>query len=337
MFISRVLCLFPDALDTLGERFRYAFRQVFPNGVTGVSRTQRQDEVAAFQRDIVRQFNYNEDDGDNRSDDGDHDEDQRSDDDHDEDGQALVHAPMHDAESIFWLIVLFFLRAWPKGYDLNDPQEPERRQRRSKVFSTLARNEIGTEDHRSIPKKAALPPQLQHFTGMISRLNCYFNQAWHSLDLINEPQHRFHAHNALQSILLEKINELRVHGDEIEINSIPLGVDIQASQPDQKSYLGTKRKAADDIPEEVKVNKKQKVLPKFKSNTHRITRAMHRADENAASTSNNPVPSLPTFVESTIDNDHQSKLWFMGDRNYVENPFMKAGSELTKKVLRKGT
>ena len=63
------------------------------------------------------------------------------------------------------------------------------------------------------------------------------------------------------------------------------------------------------------------------------TQAMRRADENAVSTSNNPVP---TFVASTIDRDYRSKLWFMGDRNYVENPFMKAGSELTKKVLGNG-
>jgi hypothetical protein len=276
---------------------------------------------------VVRQFNYNEDDGDEHgpqalmhapmhSNDG------------DENGpHALVHAPMHDAESVFWLIVLFFLRAWPKGYNLDDPKEPERRKRRSKVFSTLARNEIGTEDRRNIPKKAALPPQLQGFTEMISRLDCYFNQTWHSLDSINEPQHRFHAHNALQSILLEEVKELEVRGDEIEINSIPLGVNVQASQPDQKSYLGTKRTAADDTPDEVKVNKKQKVVHKMN------TRAMRRADENAANTSNNPVP---TFVASTIDRDHRSKLWFMGDRNYVENPFMKAGSELTKKVLGNG-
>ena len=81
---------------------------------------------------------------------------------------------------------------------------------------------------------------------MISRLDCYFNQAWRSLDSINEPQHRFHTRNALQPILLEEIRELEVRGDEIEINPIPLGVNVQASQPDQKSYLGTKGKAADD-------------------------------------------------------------------------------------------
>lgn len=101
-------CLFPDTLDTLNTKFRLALRQVFQKSVTGVSSTQCQDEVATF-RDIVRQFNYNEDDGDEcgpqvlmhapmHSNDGDED-----------DPQVLAHAPMHDAESVFWLIMLFFI------------------------------------------------------------------------------------------------------------------------------------------------------------------------------------------------------------------------------------
>ena len=52
--------------------------------------------------------------------------------------------------------------------------------------------------------------------------------------------------------LLEEIEELRVCGDETKINPIPLGVNVQASQLDQKPYLGTKIKAANDTPEEVK-------------------------------------------------------------------------------------
>ncbi|KAF8731117.1 hypothetical protein AX14_005135 [Amanita brunnescens Koide BX004] len=96
---------------------RLAFRQVFPKGVTGVISTQHQDEVAAS-RDVVREFNCNEDDGDERGPQALVHAPMHSDD--DEDGpRALAHAPIHDAESVFWLIVLFFLRAWPKGYNLD--------------------------------------------------------------------------------------------------------------------------------------------------------------------------------------------------------------------------
>ncbi len=260
MFISRALCLFPVALKTLSTKFGFACRRVFPESVTGV--TQRKEEVAAF-LDVVGQLEnkFNEDNG-------------------NEGPQVLaippIHAPMHDAESIFWLIALFFLRGWPKGYSLEDPNERQRRQLRGIAFESLARNTTGTfRDPRTIPIKMMLPPRLEGFSGMLSRLDDYFDQAWHSLGAINE-KHRFHAHNALQSVLLGKIRELEASGDEIEIHCKPLGVDDNhALLPDVKSYLGNKRKSPDDTPD--KANKKQKVAHKIN------TRAMGRSDEKAVS------------------------------------------------------
>ena len=82
----------------------------------------------------------------------------------------------------------------------------------------------------------------------------------------------------------------------------PLGVDdICALPPSDTPYLGTKRKA---LYNDVTVNKNQKVACNI------TTQPMMRAEEKAASTSNNPIP---TFIASTINCNHQSKLWFMGN------------------------
>jgi hypothetical protein len=83
---------------------------------------------------------------------------------------------MHDAESIFWLIVLFFLRASPKGYDpKTDPNKPKWRQERTSTFESFVRNKIGTvQDSRGIPEICMLPPRLHRFCNMLNHLDLYF-------------------------------------------------------------------------------------------------------------------------------------------------------------------
>ncbi len=242
MFISRALCLLPSQLDRLMSQFGRACKQVFPGGLTGVH--QRQQEVTAFLQ-VVRQLDR-DDDEDNES---------------PSTPQVVVHTAMHDAESIFWLIVLFFLRANPKGYDpKSDPNEPNRRQARTGIFKSFAKNEIGTvQDSRGIPGIHTLPPQLHRFCNMLNRLDHYFRRAWHVLGT-SEEQHRFHAHNALQSVLLAEIKNLQADNSEIEINPTPLGVDDNpALIPLSQSCFGTKRSAPDEPAPGSPKAKKQKV------------------------------------------------------------------------------
>ena len=300
MFISQSLCLFPSHLDIFDRRkFSEAGKLVFPNGCTGVKDRQeevttflcateqyedRQKGVTTFLRAIEQ---YDEDDEDENA------------------SQALVHAPMHDAESIFWLIVLFFLRACPKDYNpKSDPDEPKRRRLRTSTFESLVKNTIGTvQDTRGAPSKAALPPQLHCFVDMLKRLKRYFSQAWHHLQ-IDEERHRFHAHNALQSVLLQEIQKLQARNMEIEINLTPLGVDDNpALIPRSQSYVGTKGNV--DGPPKAK---KQKVKHDG-----------GKADNNLEATSDG---SVPTRLMTALDGDRRSKLWFMGDRDYIEYMFV---------------
>ncbi|KIL54634.1 hypothetical protein M378DRAFT_745907 [Amanita muscaria Koide BX008] len=227
---------------------------------------------------------------------------------------------MHDAESIFWLMVLFFLRACPKDYDpRSDPRERKRRRRRTDTFESFVKNKIGTvRDSRGTPTTKALPPQLHCFVDMLDRLDAYFSQAWHRLG-INEGQHRFHAHNALQSVLLKEIKKLQARKTEIEINPTPLGVDDNpALIPPSQSCIGTKRSAPDSAKGSPKV-KKQKV--KHES---------HNAMDNSKAMSSDD-PAL-TSLMSTIDCDRRSKLWFTGDRDYMEHAFVEGGPKAEQKL-----
>jgi len=51
-----------------------------------------------------------------------------------------------------------------------------------------------------------------------------------------------------------------------------------------------------------------------------------------ATSSDDPVLSS---LMSAIDCDRRSKLWFMGDRDYVEYAFVEGGSEMDRKFVEK--
>jgi len=168
-------------------------------------------------------------------------------------------------------------------------------------------------DPRGIPVKGMLPPQLEGFAEMLSCLEWYFLQAWHDLGVIGR-QHQFHAHNAIQAVLLKEIKKLQTSGDDIELNPTPLGLDSDiAAVPDPSSYV-LKTNAPDDTEDDVQVKKKRKVSHETDS----------FVDKNLISRDN---PQLKDFM-SVIDCNHDSKsgswateimlnmhLWRRGKRN----------------------
>lgn len=54
--------------------------------------------------------------------------------------------PLHDVESVFWVMVLFFIRASPSG--TTHELSKEQLDRRSRAFYTLSQNSIGEDDGR---------------------------------------------------------------------------------------------------------------------------------------------------------------------------------------------
>jgi hypothetical protein len=140
----------------------------------------------------------------------------------------------------------------------------------------------------------------------------------------SEGQHCFHAHNALQSVLLAEIKNLQADNTEIEINPTPLGVDDNpALIPLSQSCFGAKQSAPDEPTDSPKM-KKQKVL-----HGSAVGIAGNNLD-----TMSSDGPTLLSLM-STIDCDQQSKLWFMGDRNHVEYAFVEGGSQMDQKFSEK--
>ena len=181
------------------------------------------------------------------------------------------------------------------------------------------RNTIGTGlDSRSIPEEDMLPPQLVSFAKMLLCLELYFLQVWHDLEIIGG-HHRFHAHNAIQAVLLKEIEKLQTSGDDIELNPTPLGLDNDVPLvPDCSSYI-LRRNVPDDTEDNVPA-KKQKVS--------------HKTDSTVGNVDNNLISSRLEYFMSAINCNHDSKLWFMGDRDCVEYAVVhKAGSEREQKLV----
>lgn len=239
---------------------------------------------------------------------------------------GIAHAPMHDAESIFWLVVLFFLRAHPMGYDHTDLMsgERERRRHRTNAFKSMVMNGIETgHDSRKAPNADSLPPQFHPFVEMLANLDIYFRQSWHDPFFSNLESNaiRFHAHNALQVVLLDTINKLQTMGDDIEVYATPLGVDDDFPYiPLSKSFVSASlKRGIPDDGEDDKKGKKQKTTQVTKTSSLMITKS-NRDNTDEMMEKN---PEFKTLM-SAIDHDKQSKRWFVGDREYVEYAFVVA-------------
>jgi hypothetical protein len=165
-------------------------------------------------------------------------------------------------------------------------------------------------------------------------LDTYFQQAWHhpyflKLESDKNSGFRFHGHNALQAVLLSMITQLQETGD-IEIKPIPLGVnDDFPFMPYSQSFVdaGLKRGAAPnagdgDVDCDGKARKRQKRTHATKMNSPMITRS--NVDDTARMIEKN---SQFASLMSTIERDRLGRLWFMGDREYVEDAFVEAKVE----------
>ena len=313
MFMAKSLCSNPTTLNNVGADPSPACKLVFPQGATGAIGP-RQNEVKQFLEMVqrYRHLVYS-----------------------DEissiiEPQDIVHAPMHDAESIIWLISLFFIRACPKDYDPTSSASGEwggRREQRTEIFKSMVINGTNRrQDYRCIPDSDSLPPQFHPLVGMLFNLNIYFRQlAWHHPYFLQVQDNgvpdfiRFHAHNALQAVLLKAILQLQTNGD-IEIKPTPLGVDDDFPFiPDSKSFISANLKRgrvpADEGESDEKVKKKRK-----KSHASK-TDSPDNTVNTTAMIENDPEFE---FLMSAIECDARSRLWFMGDRDYVEHAFVEA-------------
>ena len=118
----------------------------------------------------------------------------------------ISHEAIHDAKSIFWVIVFFMIRTNPKGSDSHKSIV-----QRSRIFNAIVGHEIGNpiSPRRFILSFAEdgwasmLPKKLQGFSTTLHNLSRYFAFPWHGIQV--PVRDWFHTHNFLQQLLMHEI------------------------------------------------------------------------------------------------------------------------------------
>lgn len=121
------------------------------------------------------------------------------------------HLPVHDAESVYKLIALFFLRA-----RVNEQPDEPGLQERSAAFMSMTRHTFGEGQDSELNIKwqlMSLNSDLEPFVPMLQAMNEYFKPAWYGMDESAQTGRgqpfEFHAHMFLQRLLMKEIVRLR--------------------------------------------------------------------------------------------------------------------------------
>lgn len=125
--------------------------------------------------------------------------------------KAVIHRPVHDAESIYWLMIFFLVRAWPSSlplYSVSSTQEE-----RSTIFDALIGNKIDgggarmaiIQSYTEAHWRQLLPAPVNRLSGMLYMLGRYFNLTWHHVDV---GDYELHGHDFMQLAVLREIRRL---------------------------------------------------------------------------------------------------------------------------------
>ena len=157
--------------------------------------------------------------------------------------------PLHDVESVFWVIVLFFIRASPcNAKEEKEETSKDGINRRTNAFRTLSNNHIGEDDGR-IPLlqyseenwRRALHPELHCFAPMLHVMASYFTNTWQYFEDA-QGDNNVHGHEAMRRILWHAIKSMKA---DIPLRTEPVEVEMSfgVNYYTMNSGKGNKRKA----------------------------------------------------------------------------------------------
>ncbi|KAL5480755.1 hypothetical protein ACEPAI_9695 [Sanghuangporus weigelae] len=143
---------------------------------------------------------------------------------------SFRHGAVHDAESVFYICLLFFNRMWPldervRKSDIRDLQEA-----RGKLFNVLVTRGFSLNS----PRLQELPrmcfdagERFDPFYRMLETIHSYLEFPWYNASSMGRGErYEFHLHDFMQRLLLAEIRRLRKVGDPIHIEENPLPVRI---------------------------------------------------------------------------------------------------------------
>ena len=144
--------------------------------------------------------------------------------------ENVSHQAIHDAESIFWIIVFFMIRANPTGSD-----RLKSLRTRSDAFDAMMGHQIGNQaksrglQNYSLKNwQMVFPEELKRFSETLRSLSRYFVFPWYGIQVPDK--HRFHAHNFLQRLLFHEITQLKKNPIPLELFPMPVQSELSGIQ-----------------------------------------------------------------------------------------------------------
>ncbi|KAL5480886.1 hypothetical protein ACEPAI_9827 [Sanghuangporus weigelae] len=133
------------------------------------------------------------------------------------------HGAVHDAESVFYLCLLFFNRM-QRSSRANEPSSIEEERQWGDAFAKLAPKRVGFVALSSDTLRRDLRTGSNFdFADLLSPINEYLSVPWYRAKSTGRgEQYEFHLHDFMQRLILKKIRELRQDGaDPIAISDKP--------------------------------------------------------------------------------------------------------------------
>ena len=133
--------------------------------------------------------------------------------------ENVHHSAMHDAESVFYIMVLFFSRMRRRSPGNKKTEEPAR----SKVFQNLV-EKCFTEENKAFPPTLLDGSIDPDFIEMLQTMRGYLSVPWYNfIDTGKGKANEFHLHVLMQKLILKKLFEM---GSDITLANSPQDVTL---------------------------------------------------------------------------------------------------------------
>ncbi|KAL5480756.1 hypothetical protein ACEPAI_9696 [Sanghuangporus weigelae] len=154
--------------------------------------------------------------------------------------QSFRHGAVHDAESVFYLCLLFFNRLWPFDEYIERSEIGALEENRGRLFEIFAGRKCGRPTVRfDLLERTsfAAGERFEPFYVMLKAMLSYVRVPWYNVaETGRREQYEFHLHDFMQRLILKEIRRLRSIGDPIFIEENPLPITMFYTVPTYLRY-----------------------------------------------------------------------------------------------------
>ncbi|KAL5480762.1 hypothetical protein ACEPAI_9702 [Sanghuangporus weigelae] len=141
--------------------------------------------------------------------------------------RSFKHGAVHDAESVYYLCLLFFNRMWLYDKRVKEPEVADLQAKRGHLFEYLRdRKGHPTDLLEGLSRECFdTDEQLMPFYNMLENMKGYLLVAWFNVASTGKGErYEFHLHDYMQRLLLEEISRMRNNGNHLLIEEFPLSI-----------------------------------------------------------------------------------------------------------------